>query len=88
MKIFIKSIDERDWRTILTGWSLPTVTDDETKVVTLKPEKRWTIEEDCLANNNFKAHNTIFAIVDVTQFKLIFVCEFTKDAWVIFQNAH
>ena len=45
-----------------------------------KPEKRWTIEEDRLANNNFKAFNVIFATVDVTQFKLISVCESTKDA--------
>ena len=78
VKVFIKSIDESVWQTIFTRWSPPVTTNDETKVVTLKPEERWTTEEECLAKNNFKALNVIFATVDVIQFKLISTCEFAK----------
>ena len=51
--------------------------------VTLKSEETWTKEENTLANSNFKALNAIFAIVDVTQFKLISACESTRDGWII-----
>ena len=91
MKAFIKSIDEKAWLSILKGWSSPTVAiDDMTDdtIVTLKYEETWTKAENTLANNNFKALNAIFAIVDATQFKLISVCESARDAWIILQNAH
>ena len=45
MKAYIKSIDEKVWRTILTKWFSPVITNDETKLITLKPEERWTTEE-------------------------------------------
>ena len=56
-------------------WSPSTVATEENKLVTLKPK------EVHLANSNFKVHNFIFAIVDVTQFNLIFACESVRDAW-------
>ena len=31
---------------------------------------------------------SIFATIDVTQFKLISACESARDAWIILQNAH
>ena len=83
VKAFIKSIDEKAWLSILKGWSPPTVaTDDMTDdtTVTLKSEETWTKAENTFANNNFKALNSIFATVDVTQFKLIYVCESVSDA--------
>ena len=53
----------------------------------MKFEETWSKEEDSLANNNFKVLNTIFAIIDVTQFKLISGYEYARDAWTILQNA-
>ena len=88
MKAYIKSIDERVWRTILKRLSSPVTTNNETKVVTLKPEERWTTEEESFANNNFQAFNVIFVTIDVTQFKLISACESVRDVWVVLQNAH
>ena len=64
----------------MIGWSSPTSATQENKIVTLKPEQSWSIEEDRLANSNFKALNAIFTVVDVTQFKLITACESAKDA--------
>ena len=52
--------------------------------ITLKFEETWTKTENIFANSNFKALNTIFATIDVIQFKLISV----RDAWIILQNAH
>ena len=87
MKAFIKSMDEKAWRAILTGWQHPMKTDDKNEVVK-KPEIEWTTEEDRLANSNSKALNAIFSAVDVHQFKLISTCEVAKEAWEILETAH
>ena len=87
MKAFIKAIDEKAWRAVLTGWDHP-VTKDTEGVEKLKPEISWSTEEDKLANNNSKALNAIFNGVDASQFKLISTCETAKDAWEILQTAH
>ena len=50
----------------MTEWSPFVTTNNETKVVTSKPEKRWTTKEERIANNNFKAFNVIFVTIDVT----------------------
>ena len=88
VKAYIKSIDERVWRSILTGWTPPVTTNVETRVETVKPEQNWSTEEDRLANYNFKALNVIFATIDVNQFKLISVYESAREAWIILENEH
>ncbi|XP_024026995.1 uncharacterized protein LOC112093201 [Morus notabilis] len=87
MRAFIKAIDERAWRLILTEWTHPTTTDNSGNV-TLKLEETWLTDEDRLANYNSKALNVVFNVVDVNQFKLISTCESTKEAWEILQIAH
>ena len=81
VKVYIKAIDERSWKSVVTSWTNPTVTTDEATIV--KFEETWTKGENSLATTNFKALNAIFAYVDSIQFKLIFVCESVKDAWTI-----
>ena len=44
VKTYIKSIDERVWRSILTGWTPLVTTNAETRVETVKPEQNWSIE--------------------------------------------
>ena len=88
VKAYIKSIDERVWRSILIGWTPPVTTNAETRVETVKLEQNWSIEEDRLANYNFKTLNVIFATIEVNQFKLISTCESAKEAWIILKNAH
>ena len=39
VKAYIKSIDERVWRSILTGWTPPVTTNAETRVETVKLDK-------------------------------------------------
>jgi len=87
MKAFIKAIDEKAWRSILTGWTHPTTKDEKGNAVP-KPEEEWSGDEDKLANNNSKALNAIFNAVDVNQFKLISMCETAKEPWDILQTAH
>ena len=79
MKAFIKSMDEKAWGAILTCWTHPIKTNDQNEIMK-KPEVKWTIEEDRLASNNFKALNVIFSVVDAYQFKLISTCEVAKEA--------
>ena len=78
VKVYIKAIDEKAWRAILTGWTLPLTTTNG--VSTSKFEDTWSKDEDVLATTNFKALNAIFFSIDDNQFKLIFICEFVKDA--------
>ena len=78
VKVYIKVIDERSWKSIVTGWTPPIVT--TYKVTIVKYEETWTNEENFLATANFKALNAIFASVDSTQFKLISACKSAKDA--------
>ena len=87
MKAFIKSMDEKAWRAILTGWTHPTKKNTENEDIK-KPEVEWTVEEDRLASYNSKALNAIFSAVDVNQFKLISTCEVAKEAWETLETAH
>ena len=64
----------------MTERSSPTVAKEENKVVTLKPDETWSTKGYLLANNNFKALNAIFVVVDVTQFKLISNSESIRNA--------
>ena len=54
----------------------------------MKPEEKWSTEEDRLANSNSRALNAIFNGVDANQFKLISTCESAKEAWEILQTVH
>ncbi|XP_012852378.1 PREDICTED: uncharacterized protein LOC105971989 [Erythranthe guttata] len=84
MKMFIKSIDERAWRAIITGWTPPMVKGED-KMEVFKPEADWSDVEILLANYNSRALNAIFSGVDDNQFKLIASCESAKRAWEILQ---
>ena len=48
MCTFIKSIDEKAWRSILQGWKTLTKTDAEGKTVP-RDEADWILEEDALS---------------------------------------
>ncbi|XP_012841207.1 PREDICTED: uncharacterized protein LOC105961524 [Erythranthe guttata] len=84
MKMFIKSVDERAWRAIVTGWTPPMAKGTD-GMQTVKPEEAWTNEEILLANYNSRAINSIFSGVGDNQFKLIASCESAKRAWEILQ---
>ncbi|XP_012846973.1 PREDICTED: uncharacterized protein LOC105966948 [Erythranthe guttata] len=84
MKMFIKSVDERAWRAIVTGWTPPMAKGTD-GTQTVKPEEAWTNEEILLANYNSRAINSIFNGVGDNQFKLIASCESAKKAWEILQ---
>ena len=66
MKAFIKSLDEKAWRSVWTGWTLPTTKDSNGKV-TFKPEASWSPEDNKLTNYNCKALHAIFSGVDAYQ---------------------
>ncbi|XP_012841210.1 PREDICTED: uncharacterized protein LOC105961528 [Erythranthe guttata] len=87
MKMFIKSMDEDSWRTVLTGWTRPVAKTRE-GVEYEKHEENWSKKEHAVANTNSKALNAIFNAVDTNQFKLISGCECAKRAWDILQTAY
>ncbi|KAL8464945.1 hypothetical protein ACS0TY_034433 [Phlomoides rotata] len=79
--MYIKSIDERAWRSILAGWNPPRTTEDADHEVQVKKELDWTNDECTLASYNFKALNAIFTSVDTCMFKIISNCVSANDAW-------
>ncbi|KAK2456842.1 gag-protease polyprotein [Trifolium repens] len=87
MIAFIKSMDQKAWKAIITGWNHPIVSAEDGSSI-LKGEGDWTPEEETESNNNSKALNAIFNGVDENIFKLINTCTEAKQAWEILQTAH
>ncbi|KAK2415413.1 gag-protease polyprotein [Trifolium repens] len=87
MIAFIKFMDQKAWRAIITVWNHPIVSAEDGSSI-LKGEGDWTSEEETEANSNSKALNVIFNGVDENIFKLINTCTEAKQAWEILQTAH
>ncbi|CAM8956810.1 unnamed protein product [Rhodiola kirilowii] len=87
MKSFLKSLDERARKAVLTGWTEPTM-ENLTGEAVPKPEALWTEAEDKAFMGNSKAMNAIFFGVDENVMKLIINCEVAKEAWDILQMAY
>jgi hypothetical protein len=72
MTAYLKSLDSRTWKAVLTGWEHPNVKDaNNVDTEELKPEEEWTTAEDTLALGNNKALNALFNGVDKNMFRLI-----------------
>ncbi|KAL3626363.1 hypothetical protein CASFOL_029912 [Castilleja foliolosa] len=80
MRWFIKNIDERAWRAVITKWERPTKKDKDNELVP-KREDEWDQNELNEANWNSKAMNTICSFIDIRYYKSIQRCESAKDAW-------
>ncbi|KAK2357265.1 hypothetical protein QL285_094555 [Trifolium repens] len=89
MTAFLKSIDSKVWKAVLTGWDHPTVTSKEgTSTGVLKPEVEWTPDEETAAHYNNKAIYALFNGVDTSVFKLIKNCVSAKEAWEILKTCY
>lgn len=82
MGAFIKALDEKTLRLILTGRCPYTIIDENKKVI-LKLEMSWSVEDDKLAFHNSKALHATFNGVDINMKRLISPCEVANDAWEI-----
>ncbi|GFP97572.1 hypothetical protein PHJA_001901300 [Phtheirospermum japonicum] len=84
MRAYIKTMDERSWRAILTGWEFPRRDDPDGDII-LKNEVDWTAEELATSNANTKALNAIYSFVDVPLFRTISNLQTAKEAWEALQ---
>ena len=64
MVAFLKSLDNKAWKAVLTGWVHLVITKEGEATTDKKPEEQWSKEEDDLALGNSKALNAIFNGVD------------------------
>lgn len=85
MRAFIKSQNERAWRSILTGWTPPIEKDKEGNEK-VKSELDWSLKDEKLSGYNNKALHAIFNGVGKDFIKLISSCESAKEAWQILQT--
>jgi hypothetical protein len=89
MTAFLKNIDSKVWKAVLTGWDHPTITSKEgTSTGVLKPEVEWTPDEEAAAHSNKRAIYALFNGVDTNMFKLIKNCVSAKDAWEILKTCY
>ena len=79
MRVYIKSLDIKVWRSVLSRWSPPTKIDNDGKTV-VKTMSEWTSEEDKLATSNWMSLNAIRYGVDSKQIRLIVTIESVKEA--------
>ncbi|CAM8934926.1 unnamed protein product [Rhodiola kirilowii] len=87
MRSFLKSLDEKAWKSVLKGWTEPMMNNLTGEPIP-KPEALWTEEDDNASMGNSKAMNAIFSGVDENVMKLIINCEVAKEAWDILQMAY
>ena len=83
MIAFLRSLDTKTWKAVLTGW-----TAFEHTYGIVKMEIEWTLAENELALGNNRALNAIFNGVDPNVFKMISNCSVAKEAWEILQTAY
>ncbi|KAK2388033.1 hypothetical protein QL285_061754 [Trifolium repens] len=89
MTAFLRSIDSKVWKAVLTGWDHPTYASKEgTSTGVQKPEVEWTPEEETAAHYNHKAIYALFNGVDTSVFKLIKNCVSAKEAWEILKTCY
>ncbi|KAA0038855.1 gag-pol polyprotein [Cucumis melo var. makuwa] len=84
MSAFLKSMDSKCWKSVLTGRELPSIKDAAGKT-TLKPEITWTKEVDEESLGNLRALNALFNGINHNVFKLINTCTSAKEAWNILE---
>ncbi|GAA0153434.1 hypothetical protein LIER_11675 [Lithospermum erythrorhizon] len=88
MTTFLKSIDSKTWKSVISGWIPPTKADEEGGGRVVKTEAERTPADDKFALGNDKALNAIFTAVDPNVFKMISNCTVSKEAWKILQTAY
>ena len=77
MKVFLKSIDERVWKSVEYGWEKPTT-----------PVNEWQTSQKEAAAFNSKAMIAIFNTVSMEEFKRISNVEVAHTAWNILQTVY
>ncbi|CAM8913879.1 unnamed protein product [Rhodiola kirilowii] len=87
MKSFLKSLDKKAWKVVLTGWTEPMM-ENLTGEAVLKPEALWTQADEKASMGNSKAMNAIFSGVDENVLKVIINCVVANVAWDILQTAY
>lgn len=87
MIAFLKLIDNKTWKIVVSGWEHPIVTDIARKV-SQKPEISWSIAKDETSLDNSLDLNTIFNGVDQNMFKLINTYTSAKETWSILDVAY
>ena len=59
MTAFLKYIDSKTWKIVVTGWSYPVTKTEDGKEI-LKPKLQWSEAEDEASFGNSRALNAIF----------------------------
>ena len=81
MSTFIKSLGVEVWKSVVSGWTVPTkIENGETMI---KNESEWNYEERKVTSRNFTVLYAIQCGMDDKKFELIVSSEYAKEAWII-----
>ncbi|VFQ76116.1 unnamed protein product [Cuscuta campestris] len=88
MKAFLKSQGGRVWRSVETGWQIPTKTVEGSDAKIPKTFEEYSKEEVAATECNDKALNALFGAVDSSQYRLIANCTEAQKALKILETTH
>ncbi|KAL5560145.1 hypothetical protein UlMin_036356 [Ulmus minor] len=86
MIIFLCSLDDDVWFSILKGYTISAEEIDDG--IVLKPRSKWSTQEKRDSNMNYKALNATLCGVDDLNFRYIQNCKIAKDTWEKLETAH
>ena len=72
IRVFLQSLDEKEWQAVEIGWTKPT-----------EALANWDDAKIMAANFNSRALNVLFSAVTNEEFKKIFSTKTAKKAWTI-----
>ncbi|GAA0141345.1 hypothetical protein LIER_02509 [Lithospermum erythrorhizon] len=87
MTAFLRSVDTKTWKVVVTGWTSPTQNNAE-GVDVVKREVERTVAEVELSLGNNKALNVILCAVDDEVFKFISSCTVAIKSWEILETTY
>lgn len=79
MVVFLKSMGNKAWKTVIKGWKHPMVT-SEGGTYNLKIDVEWTNDEDDEALGNSNTLNDNFNCMEKNMLRLINTCSEAKEA--------
>ena len=77
IRVFLQSLDEKEWQAVEIGWTKPK-----------EASTNWDDAKIKAVNFNNRALNALFNAVTNEQFKKISFTETAKEAWTILQTTY
>ena len=79
MSVYMRSCDYEMWEVVMDGPYVPIKTNGENRELEPKLRNEWTDAETKKVQKNFKAINTLYCALNITEFNRISTCESANE---------